>query len=306
MGRHSVSDSWTDFAMPSGHSYDAVWQCTDDDGWFQTLGQQLAAWLRSDGWDVDADQDGFFVRNNQALRIRRHQRDGEIFRLQLETTEGRLATRIEVVARDRPGAGDWLSVEISNNSGEFVEVPPIAKYLMDCLSLSHGTMPVADRPRLVTYTQYEDLLEWFTSDERRIPIAVAVALDHPVFDVNAFVADVGTWTGQVKGLVETFVLTGTMASQFEIDVPGFAPPAGALRVYAPGSVIGTEADAAAGVEFSFQKLATDSPAEISRELAVATRSLTRTTEFASDIASVRRIFNRLDDNRPLDVVQLEA
>lgn len=128
MGQHSVSDSWTDFAMPVGYPYDAVWQCADGDGWFQTLGQQLASWLRDDNWDVDADHDGYFIRGNQALRIRRHQKGGESFRLQLEATEGTSATRIEVLARDRPGDADWLSVQISNNDGAFVEVPPIAEY----------------------------------------------------------------------------------------------------------------------------------------------------------------------------------
>lgn len=304
MGRHSVSDSWTDFAMPSGHGYDAVWQCADDDGWFQTLGQQLGSWLQDDGWDVDADQNGFFIRGNQALRIRRHQKDGELLRLQLETTEGRLATRIEVVARDRPGAGDWLSLQISNNSGEFVEVPPIAKYLMGCLSLAHGTIPVAEKPRLVTHANHQDLIGWLTADKRRVPIALAVALDHSAFDVNAFLADVATWTGQVQGVVETFVLAGQIASEFESDFPGLAPPAGALRVHSPSAVAESTAGPSANVEFSFQKLATVAPADIAHELAVTTRPLASATEVSSEISSVRKIFNRLDDNRPLEVVQL--
>lgn len=304
MGQHSVSDSWTDFAMPVGYPYDAVWQCADGDGWFQTLGQQLASWLRDDNWDVDADHDGYFIRGNQALRIRRHQKGGESFRLQLEATEGTSATRIEVLARDRPGDADWLSVQISNNDGAFVEVPPIAEYLMGCLSLRHGTMPVVAKPQLVTHSQYDELIGWLTADERRVPIAVATALNHPVFDVNAFVADVAVWTGQIKGLAETFVLAGSMASQFEADAPGLAPPGGAIRVYAPETVIGSDYNASVDVEFSFQKLACDSPAEIAREVAVATRSLTRTTDLTSDIASVRRRFIRLDDNRPLEPVHL--
>lgn len=302
MGRHSVSDSWTDFAMPSGHAYDAVWQCADDDGWFQMLGQQLGSWLRADEWDVDADQNGFFIRGNQALRIRRHQNDGELLRLQLETTEGRHATRIEVVARDRPGAGDWLSVQISNNSGEFVEVPPIARYLMGCLSLAHGAIPLTEKPRLVTHTNYQDLIGWLADETRQVPIALAVGLDHPTFDVNAFVADVTTWTGQVQGIVETFVLAGPIASQFEADAPGLAPPAGALRVHSPSVV--NDVTTAANVEFSFQRLATGAQADVARELAVATRPLATARDESRDISSVRRIFNRLDDNRPLEVVQL--
>lgn len=304
MGRHSVSDSWTDFAMPSGHAYDAVWQCADDDGWFRTLGQQLGSWLQNDGWDVDADRNGFFIRGNQALRIRRHQKDGELLRLQLETTEGRLTTRMEVVARDRPGAGDWLSLQISTNSGEFVEVPPIAKYLMSCLSLAHGAIPVADKPRLVTHANHQELVGWLTAEKRRVPIVLAVALDHPAFDVNAFLADVATWTGQVQGIVETFVLAGPIASEFEADAPGLAPPAGALRVHAPSAVSESTAAPSANVEFSFHKLATGGPDDIARELAVATRPLAMAADVSSDISSVRKIFNRLDDKRPLEVVQL--
>ena len=206
--------------------YRAFMACGAADGWLAQAQAQLAAWLREKHWDVDVEADGRYGRGDHQLLIRnhrdRHSRSYHARLIEGGTNQGTWTTNL--YAQDRRGDGDWLSITVENDRGSFVDVPRLARYLMQALPLGDGPLEFVDEPVALREDRVDDFIDLLCDPDRRGLVFAAGTDSARPFD--EFATKVREWSRQVYGLAQVVVLdpAATAAVAEQIGVGHEVPP----------------------------------------------------------------------------------
>lgn len=138
-----------------------------------------------------------------------------------------------LLACDRRGGDGWLSVKVQNDQKRFVDIPRIARYLMQTLPLGHGQIRFVDRPQLFNANEVERLVELLRDEERHGLVLVAGTGDGGV-PFDSFVNRMGVWTKEVYGLAQVIVLDPHATEAFNAAVgPRYQAAQWGIRTFFP-------------------------------------------------------------------------
>lgn len=237
--------------------YRAFMTCEAKDGWLTVAEQELGAWMRHKYryWDIDLSIDGEHVLDDRGLKgtgksavsldVRRHEGAGGVsLRARLNEVDNDGATWLtELLAHDHRGDGDWVWVSVTNDQGQFVSVPRLAKNLMGALPLTDGPMQFVPEPQIHRHQDVEDVVE-LLRDESRHGLVFVAGTDQVGRSVDGFTRQVRAWTKEAYGLAQVIVLDPLATAEFNRQVgAAHAAKAWSIRTYHPGVVTDDLSDA---------------------------------------------------------------
>ena len=288
-------------------NYRAFWRCDAGDGWFKTLREQLASWLLKKSWDVDLALDDDQERENGSLQIRhRSSSAGDDFRLVMEEHTPLGLWRTELIAHDRTGSSpdDWVSLDITNDQGNFVAVPHLARYLITDLGAGDGSLTFDSKPRVLGEFDEELFLDALADGDRHGLMFVAGTDDRLPF--GSFLKQVTTWTEQVHGLAEVLVLTPELTSKLGSTLARYAPPPWTIRTYFPKVDLDSSVDFRRHRMLGTQRLGSMKDGGIKNLLGVIARAHAAERPQPAEVVRVRRAFERIENRRLIPSVDAPA
>lgn len=293
-------------AASQSRDYAALMQCTAGDRWLPEAASQLSAWLRNQKRiDVDlgewADYEvGAGVR--LAVRPMPHDQGSDLW-VRLEEdggSTGRWTT--EVLLHDEPGDRDWIQITTRNDGGRFVDVPNLARYLMQALPLGDSRIEFSDQPQTFGEGDIDRLVE-VLQDEHRHGLVFVAGSSNETIPFGAFAAQVGKWAKQVAGLAQVIVLDPSATAAFESRVgKSFATPAWTIRTYQPDVRFGERFDSRRHRILGTSRLASQRDGAITRLLGDIARAQAATRPMDASVLRVRRRLLRLENSRLVEAV----
>lgn len=292
--------------------YRAFMTCGAKDGWLEDVERELASWMHKKYrlWGLDLSVDGRHVLDEQGLKgtrkshvsfdLRRQQGSGgDSLRARLiETDESGGTWSTELVAHDHRGDADWIWLTVTNDQGEFVNVPNLAKNLMGALPLTDSTMQFVPEPQLHRHQDVEDVVAVLQDDERHGLVFVA-GTDAVGRSVDEFTKVVTGWTREAYGLAQVIVLDPLATAEFNRRVgPLHAAKAWSVRTYHPGVDVDDPADAR---RHRYLTRATQS-GNVQKLLGIISRSHSASRQLPSSVERVRRSFERLENKAIIEAL----
>lgn len=192
----------------ASRNYHAFMSCAAEPGWLLEARRQLGEWLREKkDIDIDLSGDVLLDADDRSFRLQHH-RDGHSRGLRAQLTERATDTgtwTTDLVACDRRNGDGWVSVKVENDQGRFVNIPWLARYLMQTLPLGDGRVRYEDAPRLFRQDDVERLVALLRDEERHGLVLVA-GTDDDGLPFEPFFKRMGKWTREVYGLGQVAVL----------------------------------------------------------------------------------------------------
>ena len=136
----------------------------------------------------------------------------------------------EPMGCDKRGEGDWISLNVDNEQGHFVDFPVLAKYHMQNRQLADGTIHFVDEPQIFGEGKVDDLIDLLCDEERHGLVFVAGTASSGGVPFGSFVKAVRDWPRQVYGLSQVIGLdpaaTASFAAHFGAfhHAPAWPPP----------------------------------------------------------------------------------
>jgi hypothetical protein len=191
----------------ASRNYQAFMSCTAEPGWLGEAQLQLGEWLREKkDLDLDLSDDVSLDIENRTIRFQHH-RDGQSRSLRAQLIERATPTgtwTTDLVACDRRTGDGWVSVKVENDQERFVNIPRVARYLMQTLPLGDGRARYVDGPQLFRQDDVERLVALLRDEERHGLVLVAGTDNDLPFE--SFVKRMSVWTKEVYGLAQVIVL----------------------------------------------------------------------------------------------------
>lgn len=284
--------------------YRALMACSQTGAWLGAVEDQLASWLRTKkSWELDARVDGRYTDGRRELEIRHHRgshsRNIQARLVEQDTPQGTWTT--ELLVHERIEGGGWISVDVENDRGRFVDVPWLAKYLMQVLPLSDGTLHLVDEPQIFRAHQVDEVID-LLCDEQRHGLVFMAGTDHAGIPFDPFVAAVRRWTGQVFGLAQVIVLdpdaTQGLAAAFGLH----SVRPWSMRTYLPGVDPASSIDARRHRYLATQSLAELSDGRVRKVLGTAARTHAAGRPIPAHVQKVRRLFERLANQAIVEAI----
>lgn len=289
--------------------YQALMTCHASDGWLPRAQGQLADWLRNKKhWDIDTGHAGEYASGSRVLRIAQHTagntRSLTAQLVEADTPKGTWTT--DLLAHDQAGAGDWIELTVRNDRGHFVDVPVLARYLMQTLPLGDGALEYVDAPQVLGATRVDELIELLRDEQRHGQVFVAGSSGDGEIPFDTWVEAVGRWTKQVYGLAQVIVLDPHATAVFAgaVGQSHQAPP-WTIRTYFPAVDPASTVDARRHRILGTERLAGNDRA-VQVLLGSIARSHAAERLEARDVARVRRVFERLENRAIVEAVALPA
>lgn len=283
--------------------YIAFMECHAGDGWFPQVDSQLSSWLREKGFDVDLSQDQDHELGSSRLLVRRH-KAGHTSELLVELSEdsGKGGVwQTELVAHDEPGGRDWISLVVSNDRGNFVAVPRLARYLMQVLPLGDSSLTFTDKAQQFGVNDVDHLIEVLSDERRHGLVFVAGSSDSGGIDLAPYVRQVDKWAKGVFGLAQVIVLDPAATAEFERRVgPNFSAPAWTIRTYQPMPRFDERIDSRRHRILGTRRLVNQSDTSIQGLLGDVARGQAVTRAVDPQLQRARRTFSRLENRRLVD------
>lgn len=304
-GREAMTTIQRVESQPS-QDYRALMACTAKDGWLEVVEDQLASWLRAKKtWDVNVKSDGRHELGHRELEVvhhgDRHSRSVRARLVERNTPQGTWTT--ELMACDKRGEGDWISLNVENDEGHFVDVPVLAKYLMQTLPLADGSIHFVDEPQIFGEGKVDDLIDLLCDEERHGLVFVAGTDSSAGVPFDAFVKAVRDWTRQVYGLSQVIVLdpaaTDAFAAQFG---PSHQAHAWTIRTYLPGVDPASLIDSRRHRILGTASLADLSGGRVRKLLGSIARAHAAQRAVPSEVLRLRRTFERLDNQAIVEAI----
>ncbi|WP_406632373.1 hypothetical protein [Amycolatopsis sp. WGS_07] len=268
---------------------------------------QASAWLRSrKDYDVPLNVSADYAQHNSTLSVRRLADNGRHdLRVRLVEDQGASGTwTTDLIAHDEPGDRDWISLTVRNDQGRFVNVPGLAKFLVEALPLRDGSIEFSGRPE-VFREQDIDRLVSLLADERRhglVLVAGSESADGLPFD--PYVRKVGEWSQEVCGLAEVAVLDPAATRAFALMAGDrYRVPAWTIRTYRPGVVFEDEKDHRRHRILGTQRLAQHPDSSIRRLLGEIVREQAAARPANPEVLRVQRRFDRHENRRLVEAVE---
>lgn len=195
---------------------------------------EAQAWLESKQYPVDLASDEWRRYGHATVRATHHKAgNGRSFRVQLseEGAQGIWAT--DLIAFAGPSA-QWISMEVSNSDGNFVDVPRLASTLLDRFDLHRGPVRLTSEPEWVTGSAAEEAVELICDPQRTLPLLVAATASDGSLDITPFRTHLTAWSKQVRGLAQVLLLD-PLATKHVNDALGgtHAIPEWTIRTFLP-------------------------------------------------------------------------
>jgi hypothetical protein len=287
--------------------YRALMSCTGDDGWLDVVEDQLASWLRAKkSWDIDVREDGRHELGHRELEIVHHEdKHARSLRARLVERGKPLGTwTTDLMACDKRGEGDWISLNVENDEGNFVDVPVLAKFLMRTLPLADGSLKFVDEPQIFGEEKVDELIELLCDEERHGLVFVAGTDSAGGLPFDTFVRAVRDWTRQVYGLSQVIVLdpAGTRAFGEQVGASHKAPP-WTIRTYLPGVDPASLMDARRHRILGTASLVDLSEGRVRKLLGSVARTHAAQRQIPAEVLRLRRTFERLDNQAIVEAIE---
>ena len=287
--------------------YRALMSCTGDDGWLDVAEDQLASWLRAKkSWDIDVTQDGRHELGHRELEIVHHvDKHSKSLRARLVERGTPLGTwTTDLMACDKRGEGDWISLNVENDEGNFVDVPVLAKFLMQTLPLADGSLDFVDEPQIFGEEKVDELIDLLCDEERHGLVFVAGTDSAGGLPFDTFVRAVRDWTRQVYGLSQVIVLdpAGTRAFGEQVGASHKAPP-WTIRTYLPGVDPASLMDARRHRILGTASLVDLSEGRVRKLLGSVARAHAAQRPVPAEVLRLRRTFERLDNQAIVEAIE---
>jgi hypothetical protein len=289
--------------------YIAFMRCDAGDEWLPAVESQLASWLREKQFDIDPSEDNDYSNEKARLSVRslstKHGRDLRLSMVeQRDDNTGTWATSF--LAHDELGGSDWISLAVTNSQGRFVNVPRLARYLMQVLPLGDGHIEFADHAQVFRAQDIERLITTLADDERHGLVFVAGTNTEDDLPVGRFTQKVGDWTREVYGLSQVIVLDPAGTLEFEARVgERFRAPAWSIRTYQPGVRFSEADDARRHRILGTSRLGTQSEGRIRYLLGDVARNQAARRELPLAARRVSRRFDRVENQRLVEALAMQ-
>ncbi|MDM8086425.1 hypothetical protein QUV83_16760 [Cellulomonas cellasea] len=273
-------------------------------GWVDRAVDQLGAWLRGKDrrLDVDLSSDGVHLVAGKTLTVRRHNKGGQdAFRFTMaEGPVGRRYTTTVMFVGGR--SGGWMSLQGTNESGQWVDTPNLATYLLD----SPGNFTDGDRivsPELWHVRTTEErfaLLDLLVSDRRGAVFVAAAGHQDPGLAVD-FARKVEEWTKGARGLAHVAFLDHESAAWLREQVGGTLGVAEwTVRTFRPGIDLTSPATLRLHRTMGMSALIDTSEHRLRRLFSMFARQLLDEQPEPTEVVAWRRTFERLDSREAAD------
>lgn len=286
-----------------GRDYVALMSYSAGDEWLPTATSQVSAWLREKNFDVNLLVWEDYEHGGNRLSVRPmpfHKGSDLVVRLSEPSSQGVWST--ELVLHDEPRSSDWVSLTIANDQGRFVDVPRLARYLIQVLPLGDGQIVFTDGPQILGEQDVDHLVSLLADEARHglVFVAGTAAQDIPF---GPFVQKVGVWAKQVYGLAQVVVLDPAATSALRHRVgPDFAAPPWTIRTYQPGVTFHQQHDARRHRVLGTRTLGLKSDRAISFLLGDVARQQAVIRPSDASLLRVHRRLERLETARLVDAV----
>lgn len=265
---------------------------------------QLTTWLRQKKhWDVDTTEDGTHQDSGRTLEIVHHQASRS---LRARLTERQPKTgvwRTELLASQLRDGGGWLALDVTNDRGNFVDVPVLARYLMEALPLGDGSLQFVDKAQIFYERDVDRLIDVLCDEQRHGVVFVAGSASEGLA-FAPFATKVGDWTRQVRGLAQVIVLDPSATERLESEWGGsHATPAWTIRTYFPGVDPASESDARRHRILGTPRLAGLKDDRVRRLLGGVARLQGSLRREPAEVVRLRRVFERLDNHAIVTAIE---
>lgn len=289
-------------------NYQAFMSCTAEPGWLAEAQLQLGEWLREKDVDADLSDDVLLEIENRTVRLQHH-RDNQSrsLRAQLIERATHLGTwTTDLVVCDRRGGDGWVSVRVENDQQRFVDIPRIARYLMQTLPLGDGRVRYVDRPQLFGQDDVERLVALLRDEERHGLVLIA-GTDSDDLPFESFVKRMGVWTKQVYGLAQVVVLDPHATRDFNAVVGSrYKAAKWGIRGFFPGVDLASTLDWRRHRILGPARLGTMDDYRICRMLGSIARRHAATRQTPAELTRAVRTFDRLANSVLLKAIDPDA
>ncbi len=273
--------------------YVALMDCSAGDGWMDEVRSQTSVWLRQRQIDIDLTTWGDHSQGTARLKVRpMDQVNTHSLFVELVEDKGKDGTyTTELLAHDEPGTRDWVRLSVHHDGGKFVDVPRLAKYLMQVLPLGDRTLKFTDHPQRFGEGEIPHLISLLEDAGRHGLVFVAGTGDEVDLQ-EPFAKKLAIWTKQVYGLAQVILLDRAATAAFATTVPAaYSVPPWTIRTYTTAVDFGDRYDWRRHRILGTPRLGSRSDHSITRLLGEVARqhATTRPTTHA-----VQRVLRRLD------------
>lgn len=268
--------------------------------------EQLASWLRNrKDWDANLGRVGFHHDGDRELLVVRHEKaNARNFRARLTEIVGTNAWRTELTVHVPDRGEGWLLLDVSNDRGQFVDVPGLARNLIQAIDVRDGgDLRLTDSPTVITAAGVEELADDVVCDpDRNGLIFVAGTDDEQPFD--PFVTQVGRWTKQVLGQAEVVVLDPAATVEFTTVMGGSAHGVRpwTLRTYRPDVDPARDGDALRHRFLTTKRLASADDRDTARLLGRIARGHAASRTLPAEVTSTANALARVENNYVTDAI----
>lgn len=279
--------------------YATFMTCDAGDDWMPQAAAQVNAWLREKGFDVNLADDQDLTVGSARLSTRGlSDGDDQDFRIRLTEEGDHGVFTTDVVAHDERGDQDWIHMSVTNSRGQFVNVPRLAKYLMEVLPLRDGRVEFTAQPQLFRSEDVDRLVGLLADEQRHSLVFVAGTTAEDDIPFDKFRDIVGEWTREVAGLAQVVVLDPRATIAFEERVgERFRAPAWTIRTYRPGVDFDDAASAPHHRMMGTVRLANQTIRRTQYLLGEIARNQAGERDLPRPVQRVRRRFDRVENRR---------
>jgi hypothetical protein len=289
----------------TSRNYHAFMSCTAEPGWLPEAQLQLGEWLRDrKNIDIDLSDDVLLDVENRSFRLQHH-KDGQSRGLRAQLTERATDTgtwTTDLVACDRRNGDGWVSVKVENDQDRFVNIPWLARYLMQTLPLGNGRVRYEDGPQLFRQDDVEQLVALLRDEERHGLVLVA-GTDDDDLPFEPFVKRMSLWTREVYGLGQVVVLDPRATRAFNAVVgPRYQAAKWGIRTFFPGVDLTSALDWRRHRILGPARLGTMEDFRVTRMLGTIARNHAASRQTPVELTRAVRTFHRLANSALLKAI----
>lgn len=260
---------------------------------------QFLTWLRSKGVDLRSSVDSKARSEGIDASITHHARGHEeyIRCCLVESGTGWGTWRTDVLASSE----GWIDLAVTNSEGRLVDVPRLARYLMQTLDLRDAALQLTDEVKQWDVNEL-DLLVELLEDQDRHGLVFVAGTGHEPDLYDAFRKRVHIWTREVFGLAQCIVLTPRATQLLEERLGHHAVGPWMLRTYYPGVNPARAVESRRHRFLTTATLATEKDGRLRQRLADIARRHAATRLDPAEVVRARRTFARLDTRALLTAI----
>jgi hypothetical protein len=265
---------------------------TEDQDALEVVRQEFEDWLRGKDYDVVLQPGVLALKDATVQFLTNDAHSGYSARLSLRERSRMGVWHTQVLGVQRPGGGTWIRLSVTNDEQNWVAVPRLARNIVTRLNVKDGRLNFSDQPRIIGERGVEGFLNALTDPDRQGLILAAGTADGDI-PFDAFARKMGQWTSQVQGMAQVAVLTPAASEIIGGTLGRLTPRPWTLRTYYPGVDPDSAEDAVRHRYLSTNSLATMSDHQVRRLLGRIARTHAAERALPSELARVRRDFERI-------------